>query len=147
MLARLIGDWREATITEIRLIAIAIAASVAATAAIALACAAVFVAVTNRFGVVDAWLTVAAIFLAVTLALLALYVALRRRAERERAASMAKARNTSLIADPLVVATGLQLVQAVGVKRALTLMAIVGGVMALTSKPAARPARQVPERE
>ncbi|HKI15547.1 MAG TPA: hypothetical protein VKA12_11190 [Roseiarcus sp.] len=111
----------------------------AATASLGLACAAVFVAVTNRFGVVNAWLTVAAVFLAVTLALLALFVALRRRAQR--AASMAKARNRSLIADPLVVATGLQLVQAVGVKRALTLMAIVGGAMALASKPAAGRAR------
>jgi len=139
MLERLIGDWREATAAEIRLIAVAVAAAGAATASLGLACAAVFVAVTNRFGVVNAWLTVAAVFLAVTLALLALYVALRRRAQR--AASMAKARNRSLIADPLVVATGLQLVQAVGVKRALTLMAIVGGAMALASKPAAGRAR------
>ncbi len=139
MLERLIGDWREATAAEIRLIAVAVAAAGAATASLGLACAAVFVAVTNRFGVVNAWLTVAAVFLAVTLALLALFVALRRRAQR--AASMAKARNRSLIADPLVVATGLQLVQAVGVKRALTLMAIVGGAMALASKPAAGRAR------
>ncbi len=139
MLERLIGDWREATAAEIRLIAVAVAAAGAATASLGLACAAVFVAVTNRFGVVNAWLTVAAVFLAVTLALLALFVALRRRAQR--AASMAKARNRSRIADPLVVATGLQLVQAVGVKRALTLMAIVGGAMALASKPAAGRAR------
>jgi hypothetical protein len=112
MLERLIGDWREATLTEIRLIAVAVAAAGAATAALGLACAAVFVAVTNRFGVIDACLTVAAVFLALTLALLALYVALLRRAAR--AASMAKARNRSLIADPLVVATGLQLVQRSG---------------------------------
>ncbi len=139
MLGRLIGAWREATAAEIRLIAVAVAAAGAATASLGLACAAVFVAVTNRFGVVNAWLTVAAVFLAVTLALLAPYVALRRRAQR--AASIAKARNRSLIADPLVVATGLQLVQAVGVKRALTLIAIVGGAMALASKPAAGRAR------
>jgi len=145
MLERLIGDWREATVAEIRVIAVAVAAAGAATASLGLACAAVFVAVMNRFGVVDACLTVAAVFLALTLALLALYVGLRRRAAR--AASLAKARNRSLIADPLVVATGLQLVQAVGVKRALTLLAIVGGAIALTSKPAARTAREVPGRE
>ena len=49
MLERLIGDWRQATITEIRLIAIAVAASVAATAAVALACAAVFAARDGTF--------------------------------------------------------------------------------------------------
>jgi hypothetical protein len=145
MLERLIGDWREATAAEFRLIAVAVAAAGAATTSLALACAAVFVAVTNRFGVVDGWLTVAAVFLAVTLALLALYVALRRRVER--AASLAKARNRSLIADPLVVATGLQLVQAVGLKRALTLLAIVGGAIAFASRPAARPEREAPGRE
>jgi hypothetical protein len=100
MLARLIGDWREATLEEIRLIAVAVAAAGAAAAAFGLACAAVFVAVTNRFGVVDACLTVAAVFLALTFALLALYVALRRRAAR--AASAARARSRSLVADPLV---------------------------------------------
>ena len=135
MLERLVGDWRQATITEIRLIAVAVAASVAATAAVALACAAVFAAVMERFGIVDACLAVAVVFLAVTLALLALYVALRRRAER--AAAMARTHRRSLIADPLVVSTGLQLVQAVGLKRALSLLAIVGGAIALTSKPGA----------
>ena len=92
-----------------------------------------------------ACLTVAVDLLAVTLALLALYVVLRRRAAQD--ASMARGQNRSLIADPFVVATGLQLVQAVGVRRALTLLAIVGGAIALTSKPAARPAREVPGRE
>jgi hypothetical protein len=142
MLERLVGDWRRAAEAEIRLIAVAVAACVAATAAIALACAALFATVMNRFGVVAACLIVAAVFVAVTLVLLALYVVLRRRAAH--AASMAKARNRSLIADPLVVATGLQFVQAVGLKRALTILAIVGGAIALASKPAARPVREGP---
>ena len=56
MLERLIADWRDAAVAEIRLIAIAVAAGAAATAALSLACAAVFVAVMNRFGVLDACL-------------------------------------------------------------------------------------------
>jgi hypothetical protein len=72
MLERRTSDWRDAAVAEIRLIGITVAASAAATAALSLACAAVFVAVMNRFGVLDACLTVAAVFLAVTLALLAL---------------------------------------------------------------------------
>jgi ABC-type uncharacterized transport system permease subunit len=145
MLERLIGDWRQATITEIRLIAIAVAASVAATAAVGLACAALFAAVMERLGIVDACLAVAVVFLAVTLALLALYAVLRHRAAH--AAAMARTHRRSLIADPLVVSTGLPLVQAVGLKRSLTLLAIVGGAMALASRPAARPEREVPGRE
>ena len=68
---------------------------------------------------------------------------LRCAAELRGPPSLAKARSRSLIADPLVVATGLQLVQAVGVKRALTLMAVVGGAMALAKKPAGRAEREV----
>jgi hypothetical protein len=71
MLERLTSDWRRAAAAEIRLIGIAVAAGGAATAAVGLVCAAVFVAVMNRHGVMDACLAVAAIFLAVTLALLA----------------------------------------------------------------------------
>jgi hypothetical protein len=140
------GDLRRATQAEIRLIVVAVSVSVAGTAVIALASAALFTAVMNRFGVVDACLTVAVVFLVATLVLLALYVALRLR-RAAQAASMAKARNRSLIADPLVVATGLQFVQAVGLKRALTLLAVVGGAIVLASKPAARQAREVPGTE
>lgn len=145
MLERLTSDWRHAAVAEIRLIGIAAAAGAAATAALGLACAAVFVAVMNRYNIVDACLVVAAVFLAVTLALLALYSALRRRAAK--ASSMARARSRSLIADPLVVATGVQVLQAIGLKRALTLLAIVGGALAIASKPAARTGREFPANE
>jgi hypothetical protein len=60
---------------------------------------------------------------------------LRRRAAN--AASKARARSRSLIADPLVVATGVQVLQAIGASRALTLLAIKGGALALASRPAA----------
>jgi hypothetical protein len=136
MLERLIGDWRQATLTEIRLIAIAAAAGVAAMVAVTLGCAALFTAVMERYGVVDACLAIAVVFLAVTLALIALYAVLRRRAAH--AAALAKAQRPSLLTDPLVVSSGLQLVQAVGLKRSLTLLAIAGGAaLALASKPAA----------
>ena len=76
-----------------------------------------FVAVTNRLGAVDACLTVAAVFLAVTLALLALHVVLRRRAAQ--AASLARAQSRSLIADPFGRFDRSSIfVQAVGLKRA-----------------------------
>lgn len=143
MLERLTSDWRRALVTEIRLAGVAVAAAATAAATIGLACAAAFVAVMNRHGVVDACLAIAAIFLALTLLLLALYLMLRRRAAHTTA--MARARSRSLIADPLVVATGVQVLQAMGLKRALTLLAIVGGALgalALASSPAARTGRE-----
>jgi hypothetical protein len=145
MLERLTSDWRNAAVAEIRLIGIAVAAGAAASAALGLGCAAVFVAVMRRHNIVDACLAVAAIFLAVTLALLALYWILRGRAAK--AAALARGRSRSLIADPLVVATGVQVLQAIGLKRALTLLAIVGGALALASKPAARREREYRETE
>ena len=50
MLERLVGDWWRAAQAEIRLIAVAVAASMAATAALALACAALFATVMSRSG-------------------------------------------------------------------------------------------------
>ena len=139
MFDRMVGDWRRAAAAGMGQMAIALAAGLAAAATLIMLCAAVFVSVMQRFGVINACLAVAGIFLVLTLALIALYGAGRRRAER--AAAEASATQRSLLYDPLVMATGLQIVQAVGVKRALTLAPVAGTALALASRPAARPAR------
>ncbi len=135
MLERIFGDWRQSAGLQLRLAAIAAAASFAATAALGLLCAAAFVFVMQRAGVLEACLAVAAVFLLVALALVAICVVLRRRATHAEA--VRKSAQTPLLADPMVLATGLQILQTVGIKRALTLLAIVGAGF-LVSRPAAR---------
>lgn len=141
---RIVGDVRRAASTEMRLIAIAGAASLAAAATLSLLCAAAFVFVMDRYNVLYACLTVAGICLIVTLGLLAIYAVIRRRAERASVAAQATRR--SLLADPFVIATGVQVVQALGIKRVAALLAVAGTAMALASRPASRGRPEPPEK-
>ena len=93
----------------------------------------------NRYGLVDACLAGAGVFLVATLALLgiyAIYVARRRREAQARAALEPPA--LSALADPRVILAGLQIVQAIGFKRLLLIFAIAGVAFALASRPHAQ---------
>jgi tellurite resistance protein TehA-like permease len=136
MFDRIIGDVRRAASTEMRLIAIGGAASLAAAATLSLLCAAPFVFVMDRYNILYACLTVAGIWLILTLTLLAIYAATRRQAERASIAAHATRR--SLLADPFVIASAVQIVQALGIKRVVALLAVAGTAMAPASKPASR---------
>jgi hypothetical protein len=140
MLERIIGDARRTAATELRLIAIAGAAALAATATLSLLCAAAFVFVMDRYNVLYACLTVASFWLIVTLMLMSIYVASRRRSAQ--AAIAAQAARPSLLADPFVIATGVQIVHAIGIKRVAALAAVAGTAMALASKPESHERRE-----
>jgi hypothetical protein len=144
MFERIVGDVQRTAATQLRLIAIGAAAGLAATATVSLLCAAAFVFVMDRYNVLYACLTVAGIWLIVTLALFSVYVVNRQRAAQ--AAIVAQAARPSLLADPFVIATGVQIVQAIGVKRIAALAAVAGAAMALASKPASRHRREVQDR-
>ena len=89
-----------------------------------LLCAAAFVLVMDRYNVLYACLTIAGFWLIVTLALFSIYVLNRRRAAQ--VAMAARAARPSMLADPLVIATGVQIVQAIGIKRVAALAAVAG---------------------
>jgi hypothetical protein len=100
-------------------------------------CAAAFVVVLQRYGLVDACLAGAGVFLVATIALLgtyAIYVARRRRNAQARAAL--EPPPLLAFADPRVILAGLQIVQAIGFKRLLPILAIGGAAFALGSRPA-----------
>ncbi|WP_027579247.1 phage holin family protein [Bradyrhizobium sp. Ai1a-2] len=135
MLQRLVNDVREQAGNAMRLTSLA--AVIAATALIALAflCAAFFVWVQQTYGPIWACLACAALFVVVAAIAAALYVA-RKRQMRQRAEEMARAARQSLLTNPAVLATGLQLVRAIGVKRLVPILAIGGlalGLMASRS--------------
>ncbi len=107
----------------------AIAGACAATAAIALAfiCAAAFIAALNRYGLVDACLVGAAIFLAAVLLAVYTFAASRKR---KRISQPTPEPQLGALADPRWVLLGLQIVKAVGIRRLVPLLALGGAAFA-----------------
>src|SRR5215470_17806528 len=135
MLQRMIDDVKASTGTALRQTSLAAMAAIALFITTAFLCAAAFVAVLNRYGPVEACLAGAAIFFVVTLITAGTYLVRKRQIEA-RAAARAKAAANSLLADPALIVTGIQIVRALGVKRLLPILAVGGlalGLMASRS--------------
>ena len=130
MLQRWIDDFKRSIATALRLSSLAAAAAIALFMALGFLCAALFVFVLEHYGPVQACLAGAAIFLAVTLVAAICYVVRRSqiRAEAERAAKSAA---PSMLSDPMVVAAGLQIVRAIGVKRLIPIIGVAGLALGL----------------
>ncbi|PDT75284.1 hypothetical protein [Bradyrhizobium sp. C9] len=138
MLQRLIHDVKESTAGALRLTSLAAAAAIALFVTIAFLCAAAFVYVLQRYGPVEACLSGAAVFLVVTLIAVGVYTARKREMRRraEEAAKAAKSAAATMLTDPALIATGLQIVRAIGVKRLIPILAVGGialGLMASRS--------------
>jgi hypothetical protein len=124
MFQRLIDDFKDSTGTALRLTSLAAAAALALLVTTAFLCAAAFVYVLEKYGPVQACLTGAAIFFVVALTAAGCYL-LRKRAIEARARERAKSA-PSMLADPMVVAAGLQLIRTIGVKRLIPILAVGG---------------------
>ncbi|HKS20290.1 MAG TPA: hypothetical protein VJS63_13880 [Bradyrhizobium sp.] len=149
MLQRLIDDLRESTGTALRLTSLAAAAAVALFVTTSFLCAAAFMFVLEKYGPVEACFTGAAIFFVVTLLAAGCYMVrkhqIKARAEQaaREAARTAKSAAQSVLADPMLVAAGLQVVRAIGVKRLIPILAVGGlalGFLASRSAAADEPA-------
>lgn len=136
MLQRFIDDIRISAGTAVRQTSLAAIAAICLLITTAFLCAAAFIAVLNRYGPVEACFAGAAIFFVCTLIAAGIYMVRKRQIEA-RAAARAKAAAHSLLADPALLATGIQLVRLVGVKRLVPILAIGGlalGLMASRSQ-------------
>ncbi|MBR0691798.1 hypothetical protein [Bradyrhizobium lablabi] len=130
MLQRLIGDLKESVGSTLRLTSLAGAAAIALLITTAFLCAAAFVFVLQTYGAVQACLAGAAIFFVVTVIAAACYI-VRKREMQRRAEKAAKAAAASVLADPVLIATGLQIVRAIGVKRLIPILAVGGLALGL----------------
>jgi hypothetical protein len=138
MLQRVVDSVKEQTGNALQLTSLALAIALALLIAIGFLCAALVVYLLQHYGPVAACLAGAAIFFVVALIAAAVY-AVRKRQMRERAEQMARAARQSMLTDPMVLATGLQLVRTIGVKRLIPILAIGGialGLMASRSAAA-----------
>ncbi|KTT16540.1 hypothetical protein SB14R_23755, partial [Pseudomonas oryzihabitans] len=103
----------------------------------------------QHYGPVEACLAGAALFLVVTLVVVAVYVAHKREMQRraEKAAKAAKSAAATMFADPALIATGLQIVRAVGVKRLIPILVVGGLALGLMASRSAASGAEAEEEE
>jgi hypothetical protein len=130
MFARMIDDFKESTGSALRLTSLAAAVAVAAFVTICFLCAAAFVYVLQTYGLIQACLTGAGIYLLVALIAGAVYLTRKNRAQA-RAAEAAKSAAHSALADPMVVAAGIQIIRAIGIKKLIPILAVGGLALGL----------------
>lgn len=123
---RMIDELKESTNVAVRMTSLAAMIALALFVTISFLCAAAFVHVLQTYGPVEACLTGAAIFFVVALIGIIFY-AIRKSQNRHHAEETAKSVLQTALADPMVIATSIQAVRAIGVKRLIPLLA-VGGV-------------------
>ena len=143
MFQRLIDDFKDSTGTALRLTSLAAAAALALLVTTGFLCAAAFVFVLQKYGPVEACLTGAAIFFVVTLIAAGSYIARKNRikkeieARAEQVARTAKSAAQTVLADPMLVAAGLQVIRAIGIKKLIPILAVGGLALGFLASRAA----------
>jgi len=143
MLHRFVDDLKASAGSAVRQTSLAAIPAISLFIATAFLCGAAFVAVLDRYGPIAACLVGAAIFLVVTLIAAGIYLVRKRQLEA-RAAARAKAAAQNLFADPALLASGIQLVRLVGVKRLVPILAIGGLALGLMASRGQAAADQTP---
>ena len=143
MFQRLIDDFKDSTGTALRLTSLAAAAAVALLVTTSFLCAAAFILVLEKYGPVQACFTGAAIFFVVTL-IAAISYTVRKRQIRVRAEQAAKSTAHTLLADPMLVAAGIQVVRAIGVKKLIPILAVGGLALGLMMSRSAAGTSEAP---
>ncbi|MGA2994257.1 hypothetical protein [Bradyrhizobium sp.] len=140
MLRRMIDDIKDSTGVAIRMTSLAAAIAFAFLVTIAFLCAAAFVYVLQNYGPIQACLTGAGIFLAIALIGIAVYT-VRKRQARQEAKETAKSALHTALADPVMMATALQVVRAIGIKKLVPILAVGGLALGLlANRPASHEA-------
>ena len=127
---RMIDDLKESTGVAVRMTSLAAAIAIASFVTISFLCAAAFVYVLQNYGLIEACLTGAAIFFAITLIGIVVYAVRRKQISQEAREAPKSALHTALT-DPMVVAAGIQAARAIGVKRLVPLLAVGGLALGL----------------
>lgn len=130
MFKQTIDDFKESAGSTMRLAGLTLVAAFTGFVTIVFLCAAAFIFVLQNYGLIEACLSGAAIFFLITF-IVVVTLLIRRKAAKKRAAQHAKAAAQNFLADPMVVAAGLQLVRAVGVKKLIPIVAIGGLALGL----------------
>ncbi len=125
MFQRIVDDIKDSVSDRLQQASLATVAAVAVLIAIGFLCAAGFVLVLEHYGPIIACLAGAGLFLIVAI-VAGIWYAARKQQSEARARQRAKAAARNVLTDPAVVATGLQLVRSIGLKRLVPLLAVGG---------------------
>jgi hypothetical protein len=140
MFQRMIDDFKDSVANSAWLASLAAAIALTLFIALAFLCAAAFVYVLQTYGLIQACLAGAGVFFAVT-AITAICYMVRARRIKARPADHRKSVLHSALADPMLVATALQLVRAIGVKRLIPILAVGGLALGFLASRGAASAR------
>ena len=137
MFARMIDDFKNSTGTALRLTSLAAAVAMALFVTTSFLCAAAFVFVLQKYGLIEACLAGAGVFFVVTVIAAGCYMVrknqLRARAAevKARAAETARSAVQTALADPMLVAAGIQVIRAIGIKKLIPILAVGGLALGL----------------
>src|SRR6202795_1053166 len=130
MVARMIDDFKDATGTVLRLTSLAAAVALCLFITTSFLCAAAFVFVLEKYGLIQACLAGAGIFFVVTLIAAGCYM-VRKNQVKARVEDTAKSAMQTALADPMLVAAGIQLIRAIGIKKLVPILAVGGLALGL----------------
>jgi hypothetical protein len=132
MFQRVIDDFKQSTGTALRLTSLAAAVALALFITTSFLCAAAFIFVLRKYGVIEACLTGACVFFVVTVIAAGCYMVRKKQIEA-RAAETAKSASAmqTALSDPMLVAAGIQVIRAIGVKRLIPILALGGLALGL----------------
>jgi uncharacterized membrane protein len=139
MFQKVIDDLKAGLRAALQATALVSVAAIAALAAFGFLCAAGFVLILDRYGPIAACLAGAGLFLLIAIVLFIFYVA-QSRQSKQRAMSAQKSAQAALM-DPTTIATGVQIVRAIGLKRLAILLAVGGIAVGLFTRSASQPKR------
>jgi hypothetical protein len=145
MFQRLIDDFKDSTGNALRLTSLAAAVAFALFITTSFLCAAAFVFVLQNYGLIDACLAGAGVFFIAALIVASVYMVRRNRIEAraaraaERAAENTKSAMHSALADPMLVATGIQVIRAIGIKKLIPILAVGGIALGFLASRNAQP--------
>jgi hypothetical protein len=125
MFQRMIDDFKASVAISMRLTSLAAVMAFTLFVTVAFLCAAGFVYVLQTYGLIQACLAGAVAFFVVTLIVAGCYLMSKNR-RKARAAEPAKSALHSALSDPILVATGIQLIRAIGIKRLVPILAVGG---------------------
>ena len=141
MFKKFIDDFKSSAGGTLRLTSIAAIAAITLVITFAFLCAAGFVHVYQQHGLIEACFAGAGLFFFISILLVGYYLGQKSELERQAAIARAEAEERArqqanersllqtALSDPLVLATGLQVVRAIGIKRLIPILA-AGGIAA-----------------
>jgi hypothetical protein len=136
MFQSMIDDMKRGARAAMRAWGIIAVAALTSFVTLCFVCAAAFVFILDRYGLIQALVAGAGVFFIATIVLIIWHFAVKRRAERSK--QTAKPAMQAAMMDPMMIAAGIQIVRAIGIKRLIPLLAIGGVALGLMAKSPSR---------